>query len=188
MKFNDLTIDQFQRIYAISSSDVLDDADKMLGVTAIIEGKTIDECRAWPMTKLTARYKEVVNSWKTLPQLASKTHFRCGGKTWQPTVFTDELIAGQSIHLMSIDMSSEAQVIMNLHMIMATLCRERKLIGCKPYDGAKHAQRAELFKMHATIGQVWGAASFFLLSGQHFFESILASSMESKVKEPTPTS
>ena len=57
MKLQDLTIDQFQRIAALELSPALNDADKRLGVVAIVEGVDVAIVRDMPAASLTKRYK-----------------------------------------------------------------------------------------------------------------------------------
>jgi hypothetical protein len=172
MKLQDLTIDQFQRIAALELSPALNDADKRLGVVAIVEGVDVAIVRDMPAASLTKRYKAIIKEWNELPALAYKRKFKAGGKWWIPTVFTDELTAGQLIDLMEMNTTDERQLVQNLHRIMATLCREAAWLGWFPkkYDGAAHAERAELMKKHAKIGDVWGVVSFFLLSSESYLQ------------------
>jgi hypothetical protein len=172
MKLQDLTIDQFQRIAALELSPALNDADKRVGVVAIVEGVDVAIVRDMPATSLTKRYKAIIKEWNELPALAYKRKFKAGGKWWIPTVFTDELTAGQLIDLMDLNTTDERQLVQSLHRIMATLCREAGWFGIMPkkYDGASHAERAELMQKHAKIGDVWGVVSFFLLSSESYLQ------------------
>jgi hypothetical protein len=172
MKLQDLTIDQFQRIAALEFSPVLTDYDKRAGVVAIVEGVDISLVREMPAKGLTKRYKTIIAEWNELPTLAYRRRFKAGGKWWIPTVFTDELTAGQLIDLMDTDTTDEKKLVQNLHRIMATLCREGGFLGWFPkkYDGASHQERAELLKAHAKIGDVWGVVSFFLLSSESYLK------------------
>ena len=172
MKLQDLTIDQFQRIAALEFSPVLTDYDKRAGVVAIVEGVDVSLVREMPAKGLTKRYKTIIAEWNELPALGYKRRFKAGGKWWIPTVFTDELTAGQLIDLMEMNTTDERQLVQNLHRIMATLCRESAFLGWFPkkYDGSAHAERAELMKKHAKIGDVWGVVSFFLLSSESYLQ------------------
>jgi len=172
MKLQDLTIDQFQRIGAIEFSSVLGDYDKRAGVVAIVEGVDISLVREMSAKSVLKRYKAIISEWNALPALGYKRKFKAGGKWWIPTVFTDELTAGQLIELMDANTTDEKQLLQNLHRIMATLCREGGLFGFFPkkYDGAAHAERAELMKKHAKVGDVWGVVSFFLLSSESYLK------------------
>jgi hypothetical protein len=40
----------------------------------------------------------------------------------------------------------------------------------KKYDGSAHADRAELLKANAKVGDVWGVVSFFLLSSESYLK------------------
>lgn len=172
MKLQDLTIDQFQRLAALELSPALNDFDKRLAVVAIADGIDIAKAKEMPATSLSKRYKEIVKEWNELPALAYKRKFKAKGRWWIPTVFTDELTAGQLIELMDIKTNDERQLVQNLHRIMASLCREGGLFGWFPekYDGASHAERAEIMKYHATVGDVWGVVSFFLLSSESYLQ------------------
>ena len=172
MKLQDLTIDQFQRIGAIEFSSVLGDYDKRIGVVSIVDGADVSLVREMPAKAVLKRYKAIVSEWNALPALGYKRKFKAGGKWWIPTVFTDELTAGQLIELMDINTTDEKQLLQNLHRIMATLSKEGGLFGLFPkkYDGAAHAERAELMKKHAKVGDVWGVVSFFLLSSESYLK------------------
>ena len=120
MKLQDLTIDQFQRIAALEFSPVLTDYDKRAGVVAIVEGVDVSLVREMPAKGLTKRYKTIIAEWNELPTLAYRRRFKAGGKWWIPTVFTDELTAGQLIDLMDTDTTDEKKLVQNLHRIMAS--------------------------------------------------------------------
>ena len=171
MKLQDLTIAQFQRIAALELSEALEPSDKRVGVVAIVEGVEVGMVMEMPAKAVAKRYKEIIKDWNELPTLAHKKKFWADGRWWIPTVFTDELTAGQLIDLMSLDTSNEKALVQNLHKIMATLCREGGWFGLpKKYDGASHAQRAEVMQKHAKIGDVWGVVSFFLLSSESYLQ------------------
>ena len=172
MKLQDLTIDQFQRIAAIEFSAALNENDKRVGVVAIVEGVDVAIVRDMPAKALAKQYRGIVKEWNELPALAYKRKFKAGGKWWIPTVFTDELTAGQLIDLMDLNTTDEKELVQNLHRIMATLCREAGWFGWFPkkYNGSAHAERADLMKKHAKIGDVWGVVSFFLLSSESYLQ------------------
>jgi len=172
MKLQDLTIDQFQRIGAIEFSSVLGDYDKRIGVVSIVEGVDVSLVREMPAKAVLKRYKAIVSEWNALPALGYKRKFKAGGKWWIPTVFTDELTAGQLIELMDINTTDEKQLLQNLHRIMASLSREGGFMGWFPkkYDGAADAERAEFFKKHARVGDFWGVVCFFLLSSESYLK------------------
>ena len=188
MKIQDLTIDQFQRLAAIELSPALNDFDKRLAVVAIADSIEIAKAKEMSATSLSKRYKEIVKEWNELPALAYKRKFKAGGKWWIPTVFTDELTAGQLVELMDIKTNDERLLVQNLHRIMASLSREGGLFGFFPkkYDGSAHAERAELFKKHATMGDVWGTISFFLLNSESYLQILTDYSKHLMTKAEDP--
>ena len=188
MKLQDLTIDQFQRIGALEFSPVLSDYDKRLGVISVVDGVDVAIVRDMPAKALLKRYRAIVSEWNALPALGYKRKFKAGGKWWIPTVFTDELTAGQLIELLEYKTTDERQLLQDLHRIMATLSKEGGLFGFFPkkYDGSAHAERAELFKKHAKVGDVWGTVSFFLLSSEGYLQALTDYSKHLMTKSEDP--
>jgi hypothetical protein len=169
MKFTSLTIDQFQRIAAIEMT--ADGMQKQVAIYAIINNLTFEEASKISIGTISPAYKRIEAVLKDIPPLKYKQNIKVAGKRYRLTLFTDGLTAGQDLELMSYDMSNQYQIIQSLHLIMATLARERTWFGVKKYDGANHAKRAELMKQ-ATMGDVWGAVSFFLMASELFMKNI----------------
>lgn len=171
MKFTSLTIDQFQRIAAIEVAG--DEKLKKVAIYSVLKGITLDEAKNVKLSEVNAEYKAIEAELKNLPPLKFSNKIKVNGKRYRLSLYTDELTAGQLLELLSYPMSNEYQVIQNIHKIMATLAKERTWFGVKKYDGAHHSDRAEMFQKHCTMGQVWGAVSFFLLASDHFLRNIL---------------
>jgi hypothetical protein len=165
MKFTSLTIDQFQRIAAIEATG--EASLKKVAITAVIKNITLEEAKQLPMTEVNAEYNAIEAELKNLPELRFKQSIRLNKKRYHLSLYTDTLSAGQLLELMSFNMTDEYEIIQNLHKVMATLARERKWFRTLAYDGAKHNERAEAFKS-LTMGDVWGAVSFFLLASDSF--------------------
>jgi hypothetical protein len=183
MKFTTLTIDQFQRIAAIEMT--ADEATRKVAIYAVVKGISLDEAKKVSMTALNSEVRQIESELKALPPLKFERNIRVAGTRYRLNLYTDELTAGQLLELMSYNMTNEYEVIQSLHLIMATLSRERRWFGVKKYDGANHAKRAELMKQ-ATMGDVWGAASFFLMASELFLKNIpkyLEATMKTMDKE-----
>jgi len=171
MKFTDLTIDQFQRIAAIQVNG--DEALAKVATYAVVKGIDLEAAKRVSITEINAAYLDIEKGLKSIPALQFKERIKVAGKRYKLTLYTDSLDAGQLLELLSYDMTNEYSVIMNVHRIMATLARERTWWKVKPYDGNTHAKRAEDFKQHCTMGQVWGAVSFFLMASEDYLKIIL---------------
>ncbi len=105
--------------------------DKRAGVVAIVEGVDVSLVREMPAKGLTKRYKTIIAEWNELPTLAYRRRFKAGGKWWIPTVFTDELTAGQLIDLMDTDTTDEKKLVYLYHNSFSLLFRLFPLdFGC----------------------------------------------------------
>ena len=167
MKFTSLTIDQFQRITAIEMT--AEGAEKQVAVYAVVNNLTLAEAKKISIGTIAPAYKRIEAELKDIPKLRYKHHLKIGKQRYRLSLYTDKLTAGQLLEIMSYNMTNEYEVVQSLHLIMASLTRERKWFRTLPYDGANHAKRAELMKQ-ATMGDVWGAVSFFLMASEGFMQ------------------
>jgi hypothetical protein len=182
MKFTDLTIDQFQRIAAIEMT--ADEATRKVAIYAVVKGLTLEQAQKVTLSEINQTVKHIEAELKALPPIKYKEHIKVNGTKYRLTLYTDELTAGQLLELMSYNMTNEYEVIQSLHLIMATLARERKWLRTLKYNGSTHSDRAEAMKQ-ATMGDVWGAASFFLMASDYFWKNIptfLEATMKTMVK------
>ena len=170
MKFTNLTIDQFQRIAAIEMT--ADEAIKKVAIYAVVKGISFHEAKKVSMSSLNSEVKKIESQLKSIPPIIYKERIKVNGKRYKLTLFTDKLTAGQLLEILSYNLTNEYEVIQSLHKVMATLARERAWFGLKKYDAENHAKRAEEFRQHCTMGQVWGAASFFLMASEIFLQNI----------------
>ena len=157
----DLTIDQFQRIVAVQQVPGISDADVKVNVVAIALDKTPDEVKKMKLREVAAIYKAMTDF--AFEQLPYKETIRIGRHYYRMTLFADQLKAGQLLELFEYDMTNEAQVVQNMHKILATLsrrCRVWKLLP-EAYDGTAHAKRAEAM-LQMTLRDAWGIVGFFL--------------------------
>ena len=191
MKFEQLTIDQFQRIAAIEMG--ADQHANKVAIYAIMHGATFDQASAMPYSEINKSYKQIEDALKELPALRFKQRIRVSGKNYKLMLYTDTLSAGQLLEILSYPMQTEYDVIQSLHQIMASLARESKWYKLMPYDGAAHKERAEAFKS-ATMGDVWGAVSFFLMASegyllimQKYSEAKQTKTMDKELAYPTST-
>lgn len=171
MNVLDLTIDQFQRLYSIESNSLLSLPEKRIGACAIVLGKTTEEIKALPHKTTSDTYKAIQHGLAKMPELKMKHTATINGKRYKFTFRTDKLKTGQFIDMTFFDFKDENLTVQNLHKVMATLSREMTWYGTqKPYDATTHAERAEAFRLHGKIADVWGVASFFLLASESLYK------------------
>jgi hypothetical protein len=158
-----ITVDQLQRITSIENNAIYTDADKKIGIIAVVEELPIAKVMQRTISEVNKRYAEIKKASQDLPSLQAKRTIRVGAKWYRFEWFIDEITAGQLVELFSYDMTDEQGIIDNLHNILATLSRECRFYKWWPkaYDGKGHKARAEAMKK-MSVGDVWGYAAFFL--------------------------
>jgi hypothetical protein len=167
----DLTIDQFQRLYSIESNSLLSLPEKRIGACAVVLSATTDQVKALPLKTIADTYKAIQSGLAKMPELKMKQTATVNGKRYKFTFRTDKLKTGQFIDMTFFDFKDENLTVQNLHKVMATLSREMTWYGTqKLYDATTHAQRAEAFRLHGKIADVWGVASFFLLASESLYK------------------
>ena len=176
MKFEDLTLDQFQRIAVIEANES-DEAKRKVLIVSIVDNV---DAKTLPMSQVTSRYKLIEAALKNIPDLPYKDTIRIGKKRYKLTMYSDKLTAGQILEIMSFDFSDSYKALMNAHKMLASMARERKLFRTLKYDGNKHPERAEDFKQ-CKMGDVWGVVGFFLKASESYLK-IMTGYMEAKMK------
>jgi hypothetical protein len=176
----DLTIDQFQRIISVQQIPQTP-AELKVAVVAIALNETTDKVKQMPMSRVNDIYRPIAHF--KLPELRFKETLRIGKDYYRMSLYADTIKTGQLLELFSYETADEARVIQDLHKILATLARRCRLYKWFPekYNGATHAERAELFRTKATLRDAWSVVGFFLLLSQPLL-SVMSSSLQTKTK------
>ena len=157
---NRLTVAQFQELTAIDPD--MGAIRKKLRMVCIVNGIDPKEVEQWQMEQLNAEAAKIDDECGALSMLPAKRVVRIGGKRYRMEWFIDQMTAGQMMELLNYQLTSDGEVIANLHLLLASLTREVTWWGkTLAYDGGKHAERAEAMKQ-AKMADVWGFACFFL--------------------------
>ena len=157
---NRLTVAQFQELTAIDPD--MGAIRKKLRTVCIVNGIDPKEVEQWQMEQLNTEAAKIDEECGALSMLPAKRVVRIGGKRYRMEWFIDQMSAGQMMELLNYQLTSDREVVANLHLLLASLTREMTWYGkTLAYDGGKHAERAELMKK-AKMADVWGFACFFL--------------------------
>ena len=157
---NRLTVAQFQELTAIDPD--MGAIRKKLRTVCIVNGIDPKEVEQWQMEQLNAEAAKIDEECGALSMLPAKRVVRIGGKRYRMEWFIDQMSAGQMMELLNYQLTSDREVVANLHLLLASLTREVTWYGkTLAYDGGKHADRAEAMKK-AKMADVWGFACFFL--------------------------
>lgn len=132
VKWNDLTIGQYERICSIFKEDI-DDEEKMIGVVTVVYGITEDEVMRQPLTK-TREMIASVEGLKTSPDdVRTKKRYRLKGKLYNVCVDADKITTAQYIDYQTYSKDLERNI---AEILSVVLIPRGKRYG-EGYDVAK---------------------------------------------------
>lgn len=177
---NRLTVAQFQELTAIDPD--MGALRKKVNTVCIVDGFDQNAVEGWTIEQLNARAAVIDEECGALSMLPAKRVVRIGGKRYRMEWFIDQMSAGQMMELLNYQLTSDREVVANLHLLLASLTREVTWYGkTLPYDGGKHADRAEAMKK-AKMADVWGFACFFLRHSEPLLKIMQTYFVEAKKK------
>lgn len=132
VKWNDLTIGQYERICSIFKEDI-DDEEKMIGVVTVVYGITEDEVMRQPLTK-TREMIASVEGLKTSPDhVRTKKRYRLKGKLYNVCLDADKITTAQYIDYQTYSKDLERNI---AEVLSVVLIPRGKRYG-EGYDVAK---------------------------------------------------
>lgn len=132
VKWNDLTIGQYERICSIFKEDI-DDEEKMIGVVTVVYGITEDEVMRQPLTR-TRDMIASVEGLKTSPDdVRTKKRYRLKGKLYNVCLDADKITTAQYIDYQTYSKDFESNI---AEILSVVLIPRGKRYG-EGYDVAK---------------------------------------------------
>lgn len=132
VKWNDLTIGQYERICSIFKEDI-DDEEKMIGVVTVVYGITEDEVMRQPLTR-TRDMIASVEGLKTSPDdVRTKKRYRLKGKLYNVCLDADKITTAQYIDYQTYSKDLERNI---AEVLSVVLIPRGKRYG-EGYDVAK---------------------------------------------------
>lgn len=132
VKWNDLTIGQYERICSIFKEDI-DDEEKMIGVVTVVYGITEDEVMRQPLTR-TRDMIASVEGLKTSPDdVRTKKRYRLKGKLYNVCLDADKITTAQYIDYQTYSKDLERNI---AEILSVVLIPRGKRYG-EGYDVAK---------------------------------------------------
>jgi len=117
VKWNDLTIGQYERIYSIFKEDI-DDEEKMIGVVTVVYGITEDEVMCQPLTR-TMEMIASVEGLKTSPDdVRTRKRYRLKGKLYNVCVDADKITTAQYIDYQTYSKDWESNIAEVLSVVL----------------------------------------------------------------------
>ena len=158
--YSELTIKQFLQCKLISEMES-DPLIRKMKLLSEVSGRSLDEVEGLPIEKLISELKGL-SEIESLPENSKvKMKFKLGGKRWLIKWKQQELTGEQYIDT-TFFCKEQSKIISNIHLILASLAVERTWYGKeKPYAGATHADRANLFYTEMKIKNAYPIMLFF---------------------------
>lgn len=184
MRFEKLTVGQYQELYKIhTSSD--DDIDKAVASIACITGKPRWEVEAMDLDKFREKSSEIAVLFSPLLEQAKPvSKLKINGKKYRICLNPRKLTAGQYIDLQHF--LKDGQIIRDLHKLMACLVTPYSFWKKGKYDGENHNVVAEGL-IECNFSQVHATCVFFLNLWNYSIKAItpyLSKEILKKVKSP----
>jgi len=163
MNWNELTVEQYQRLYKTITSEGRSNLDVLVEVISTCEGIAEDEIDSWPFEKLVQKEKEysfleALNFDKT-----AKNYIDANGKRYYFVHQIEKIPAARYIEVKHF---GKGDFIENLHTLMAScvLPMKKGIFGWKlgKYDARKHSEYANDLKQ-AKFVEVYNCVVFFYL-------------------------
>lgn len=182
--WNEITLGMFQEMSGLDPA--LDGLERLIEVFAIITDKDPADVAALPITSI-KRIAELMQWTAETPMPDFQRSVIINDEIYAIVPRLDELTVGEWI-----DMENYAADLMNnLHFFLAILYRpvvSKTATGFRvaEYDSKEMLERAEVFKQHMKIGEVYGASLFFSLIAMRLLKSSVASLAE-QLNQPMTT-
>jgi hypothetical protein len=166
-----LKVGQFQEIQTLGH---LEPFDQLKTIVAIVDELSMSKVDEMPMWDVQKRGVEIMDQLQTMEHAKWKTHVYLDGTRYKIIRMFDEITTGQFVEYNHwIHGKTPAEIIGNLHLIIATLLTKHKYFGkCESYDGTAHKERSELVQNHMKIIDAMGIANFFLATWIQFVNNI----------------
>ena len=155
MKWSDITIEKYQRILAVTNTE-LPNFNKEMELVGYLFGIPNNELLNMPIEKF-KHYTKQLEFLNNFYEGEMQKEFTINGIKYCVHWEMQKRTAGQFVDLS--ELTKDADLINdNLHLILAVICLPEN----EPYNSEKILQRAQVFKQHLTMDIVYPIAGFFL--------------------------
>lgn len=117
VKWNDLTIGQYERIYSIFKEDI-DDEEKMIGVVTVVYGITEDEVMCQPLTRTREMIASVEGLKKFPDDVRTRKRYRLKGKSYNVCLDSDKITTAQYIDYQTYSKDLESNIAEVLSVVL----------------------------------------------------------------------
>ena len=163
MNWTNLTVEQYQKLYKIITTEGKSNLDVLVEMISTCEGIPEDEIDSWPFEKLTKKESEYSFLENLDFDKTAKSYIECNGKRYYFVHQIEKIPAARYIEVKHF---SKGDFVSSLHTLMAScvLPMKKGLFGWKldKYDARKHSEYANDLKK-ANFVEVYNCVVFFYL-------------------------
>lgn len=163
MNWNDITVEQYQKLYKIITTEGKSNLDVLVELISTCEGYPEFVIDSWSLEQLTQKEKEYAFLENLDFDKTAKSYIDCGSKRYYFVHQIEKIPAARYIEVKHF---SKGDFVSNLHTLMAScvLPMKKGLFGWKldKYDARKHSEYANDLKK-AKFVEVYNCVVFFYL-------------------------
>lgn len=170
MKWSNISIRQYQNICREQNEDYPDDLERSIGLLSCLTGKSIDHYQNdIPVSQLKKELEKVTFLNFAPEKIKLHSKIRVGKRFFKFNFKINTISAGNYIDLTTY-VKSQEKIPDNLHLILATLCKEVNVFGFEKKTTA--TERAEYLLNNMKMPYVFSLSDFFLSNYQILIKNI----------------
>lgn len=158
-RYEDLTVDQFQKLEELKLNDKLDNLDKAVLRLSILSSKSIEYIEALSATKVYDYLLDAIFLMQTITQIETPEQVTLGGVKFRYIKEIHEYNIAQEKDWKEMVKDSDNNYINCLPELMA-VCHQEYENGVWVYNSNNHNRNVELFK-HSKLSESLGAVFFY---------------------------
>jgi len=173
-RYEDLTVDQFQKLEELKTNDTLDKLDRAVLRLSILSGKSVEYIEALSATKVYDYLLEAIFLMQPITQIETPNEINLGGVKFRYIKEIHEYNIAQEKDWKEMVKNSDNNYINCLPELMA-VCHQEYENGKWVYNSNNHQRNVDLFR-HSKLSESLGAV-FFYSKTLNAYTKVLADSL-----------
>ena len=173
-RYEDLTVDQFQKLEELKANDTLDKLDRAVLRLSILSGKSVEYIEALSATKVYDYLLEAIFLMQPITQIETPNEINLGGVKFRYIKEIHEYNIAQEKDWKEMVKNSDNNYINCLPELMA-VCHQEYENGKWVYNSNNHQRNVDLFR-HSKLSESLGAV-FFYSKTLNAYTKVLADSL-----------
>jgi len=173
-RYEDLTVDQFQKLEELKTNDTLDKLDRAVLRLSILSGKSVEYIEVLSATKVYDYLLEAIFLMQPITQIETPNEINLGGVKFRYIKEIHEYNIAQEKDWKEMVKNSDNNYINCLPELMA-VCHQEYENGKWVYNSNNHQRNVDLFR-HSKLSESLGAV-FFYSKTLNAYTKVLADSL-----------